>query len=68
MIRLCLYVICTLCLLNLRIFITPEGECLRVETDDNEYPCTREIKQDTGCFDDNDDGQLCNATWIQIDK
>ena len=27
--------VCTLCLLNITIFVTPEGECVRIETDES---------------------------------
>ena len=60
--------ICALCLLSLRIFITPDGECVRIETGDNVYPCTDEIKRDTGCWDENDKTQLCSASWIQVES
>ena len=60
--------LCTLCLFNLRIFITPDGECVRIETDDNAYPCTDEIKRDTGCWNENDETQLCSASWIQVES
>ncbi len=60
--------LCTLCLLNIRIFITPDGECLRIETDDNEYPCTDEIKRDTECWNDDGETQLCGASWIQVES
>lgn len=59
-------VICTLCLLNITIFVTPEGECVRIETDDNAYPCTDEIKRDTSCWDENNETQLCGAKWEQV--
>lgn len=65
---LLLVTFCTLCLLNLRIFITPDGECVRIETDDNAYPCTDEIKRDTGCWDENGETQLCGASWIQVES
>jgi len=57
--------LCTLCLLTLHIFVTPDGECLRIETNDNTYPCTEEVKRDTGCWDENDETQLCGASWIE---
>lgn len=57
--------ICTLCLLAIRIFVTPDGECLRIETNDNIYPCTEEVKVDTGCWDEDGNTQLCGASWIE---
>lgn len=57
--------ICILCLLSIRIFVTPDGDCLRVETDNAVYPCTEEIKRDTGCWDEDEHTQLCGASWIE---
>ena len=60
--------ICTLCLLTIRIFMTPDGECLRIETRDNIYPCTEEVKVDTGCWDEDGNTQLCGASWIEVSE
>lgn len=60
--------LCTLCLLIIRIFVTHDGECLRIETRDNIYPCTEEVKVDTGCWDENGETQLCGASWIQVES
>ncbi|MBQ1265437.1 MAG: hypothetical protein IIY06_01535 [Proteobacteria bacterium] len=57
--------ICTLCLLAIRIFVTPDGECLRIETNDSIYPCTEEVKVDTGCWAEDGNTQLCGASWIE---
>ena len=51
---------------NITIFVTPEGECVRIETDDNAYPCTDEIKRDTSCWDENGETELCGAKWEQV--
>lgn len=56
--------ICTLCLLTIRIFITSDGECLRIETNNNVYPCTDEVKVDTGCWNEDGETLLCGASWI----
>lgn len=57
--------LCTLCLLTIRIFMTPDGECLRIEANNNIYPCTDEVKVDTGCWDEDGNTQLCIASWIE---
>ncbi len=57
---------CILCLMALQIFVTPDGACVEIRTPDGTYPCTDEIKRDTGCWDENMDTQLCAASWIQI--
>lgn len=56
-----------LCALNLTIYITPDGECLRVETNYNDYPCTNEVKLDTGCWDEEGNTQLCGARWVEVE-
>lgn len=56
---------CFLCLLTLRIFVSSEGECLRIEADETEYPCTEEVMLDTGCWDASGQTELCNAAWIE---
>lgn len=67
--RLQALIICTLCLLNIQIFVTPGGECVEIRTDDgSSFPCTDYIKQDTGCFDEEGNGQLCGASWEQIEE
>ena len=57
--------ICILCLMSIRIFVATNGDCLRVETDNAVYPCTEEIKRDTGCWDEHGKTQLCGAIWIE---
>lgn len=59
---------CTLCLLTIRIFVTPDGECLRIETRDNIYSCTEKVKVDTGCWDEDGNTQLCGARWIEVSE
>lgn len=59
---------CTLCLLNITIFVTLHGECIEIHTPNNIYPCTDEIKQDTGCWDENNETQLCGASWEQVES
>ena len=60
--------LCTLCLLNIKIFIMPDGECVEVRTNDRVYPCTDFIKLDTGCWDEEGNTQLCGASWEQIEE
>jgi len=62
------YLLCTLCLLNIKIFITPEGECVEIRANNSVYPCTDFIKIDTGCWDENQETQLCGASWEQIEE
>lgn len=62
------YFLCTLCLLNIKIFITPEGECVEIRENDNIYPCTDYIKQDTGCWDEEGNTELCGASWEQVEE
>lgn len=57
---------CTLCSLTLSIFVTPDGECLSIETKDQIYPCTEEVKLDTGCWDEDGHTQLCGARWLEV--
>jgi len=61
-------VVCMLCALNLTIYITKDGECVRIETNYNTYPCTEEVKLDTGCWDEEGNTQLCGARWIEVEK
>lgn len=61
--RLALF-LCTLCLLTIHIYETRDGECLRIESKDRVYPCTDEVKVDTGCWDENGETQLCGASWV----
>lgn len=42
--------------------------CLRIETKDNTYPCTEEVKVDTGCWDEDGNTQLCGASWIEVSE
>ena len=58
--------LCALCFIVTRILITPEGECLRIETEYASLPCTEEIMQSTGCWDENNETQLCGASWIEV--
>lgn len=60
--------LCALCLLSVQIFTSPEGECLRIEVNSNSYPCTDEVKADTGCWDEEGNTQLCGASWIAVDN
>ncbi len=53
------------CTLFLMIFVTAEGECLRIETNYGTYPCTEEVKRATGCWDEDGHTQLCGARWIE---
>lgn len=53
--------------LMLSIFVTADGECVRIETNYRTYPCTEEVKRATGCWDDHGNTQLCGARWIQED-
>ncbi len=64
---LLLVTVCSLCLLNITIFVTPDGECIEIHTKDSIYPCTDEIKRDTGCWDENGETELCGASWIQVE-
>lgn len=62
-------IICTLCFLNLQIFVAPDGECIEIRTNDGaSFPCTDYIKQDTGCFDEKGNTQLCGASWEQVEE
>ena len=52
----------------LEILVSSSGECIEVRTADNTYPCTDEIMQDTGCWDESGNTQLCGASFIQVDR
>ena len=60
--------LCFLYLLVIRIFVTADGECLRIETNYGTYPCTEEVKRATGCWDEDGHTQLCGASFIQVDR
>jgi hypothetical protein len=60
--------ICALCLQNIKILVTPDGECIEIHTKDSIYPCTDDIKRDTGCWDDKGNTELCGASWIAIEE
>lgn len=57
---------CLLCTVNLWIIIDNEGKCIEIRTNDNTFPCTKEIMIDTGCWDNDGNSELCNASWEQI--
>lgn len=59
---------CILCTLLLQILVTSDGECIEIRTRDVVYPCTSEVMQDSGCWDENGETQLCGASWIQVDR
>jgi hypothetical protein len=65
--KLFLLVICTLCLVRIRILVTPNGECLEIQTDKAVYDCTEDVKIDTACWDEDGNTQLCGAKWIQVE-
>ena len=60
--------LCALCLLNIKILVTPTGECIEIRTKDSAYPCTDDIKRDTGCWDSAGNTELCGASWIEIEE
>lgn len=59
---------CLLCHFNVIILVDSDGECVEIRTDDNTFPCTDEVKADTGCWDDEGNSQLCGASFIHEAK
>lgn len=59
--------ICTLCLLDIQIFVDVDGNCMAIRDKKSGtwYPCTEENMEDTACWE-NGVGQLCGANWIQV--
>lgn len=66
MMRACA-LMCILCTLPLTIYLSPDGECICIETDHADYPCTPETMQDSGCWDEDGHTQLCGARWVEVD-
>lgn len=59
---------CILCLATfLKIIVSPAGECIAIQADGKIYPCTIENKIDTGCWDSKLEGQLCTASFIELE-
>lgn len=67
MMRACVCMACMLCALDLTIYTTADGECVRIETHYADYPCTPETMQDSGCWDEAGQSQLCGARWVEVD-
>jgi hypothetical protein len=57
---------CILCTLLLQILVTSDGECIEIRTRDAVYPCTAEVMQDSGCWDEDGHTLLCGASWIEV--
>ena len=58
--------LCLFCTLPVMSILTHNGECVEIWINNHRYPCTDDVKAETGCWDDNGQTQLCDADWIEI--